>query len=129
MKTIQQTYHIQASPADVWRALTNAKDIENWSAGPARMNDQVGTEFSLWSGNIWGKNIKVVPQKQLIQEWYSVEDKPWDKPSVVNFMLCAEKNGTQVELLQTDVPDEYAKGISDGWREYYLGPLKDYIEQ
>ncbi len=129
MKTIKQTYHIKASPEEVWTALTNAKDIQNWSAAPARMDERTGTEFSLWGGNIWGKNIKVVHQKQLIQEWYSMEDKPWDKPSIVNFMLSPEKEGTQVDLLQVDVPDEYAKGISDGWGEYYLGPLRDYLEQ
>lgn len=128
MITIRQTYYIKASPADVWQALTNVKDIESWSAAPARMDDRNGTEFSLWSGNVWGRNIRVIPQKQLMQEWYSVEDKPWEKPSIVNFILCSDGKGTKVDLLQTNVPDEYARGISQGWGEYYLGALRDYLE-
>jgi len=35
--------------------------IEGWGAGPAKMDEKVGTEFSLWDGEVWGKNIKVIP--------------------------------------------------------------------
>jgi len=32
-------------------------------------------------------------------------------------------------LLHTGVPDEDYADIADGWKEYYLGPLKDNLEK
>lgn len=55
MKTIKQTYLINASRQDVWQALIDPVIIDKWGGGPARMNDRVGTEFSLWGGDIYGK--------------------------------------------------------------------------
>ena len=128
MKIIKQIYLMNAPVADVWHALVNSKNIAAWGAGPAKMDGKTGTEFTLWGGSIWGKNIKVIPEKELVQEWFSEEDGHWDKPSIVTFTLKQEENGTRVELLHTDVPDMFAKNIEDGWKEYYLGPLRDYVE-
>ena len=96
------------APLDkVWDALVNPKTIEKWSrldssaehptgsrevlqkeatslggAGPAKMSSKNGFSFSLWGGDIWGKNIKVTPKKELIQEWFAGK---WPKPSIVTF--------------------------------------------
>lgn len=60
MKTIKQTYLIKASLQDVWQALIDPVIIAKWGGGPAQMNDKVGTEFTLWGGEIYGKNIILV---------------------------------------------------------------------
>jgi activator of HSP90 ATPase len=67
---IKQTYKIKAPVKKVWEALVQPKDIAAWSGSPAKMNAKVGTKFSLWDGEIFGKNILVEPQKKLVQEWY-----------------------------------------------------------
>ena len=126
MKTIRQTYHIHASIQEVWQALVDPKDIESWGAGPAKMDEKVGTEFSLWDGEVWGKNIKVIPNRKLVQEWYGGK---WDKPSITTFSLHKEEDGTRIDFLHEDVPDKEAKDIEQGWKDYYLGPLKEYVEQ
>lgn len=126
MKTIKQIYKINASVADVWKALVDPEVIDKWGGGPARMDDKVGTRFSLWGGEIHGKNIKVVKNKELVQEWFGGK---WDKPSKVTFTLIMKNNVTEVNLLHEDVPDEEAKSITDGWKTYYLGPLKKLLEK
>ncbi len=92
------------------------------------MDDKVGTIFTLWGGSIWGKNLKVVREKELVQEWFSDEDTKWDKPSIAGFTLKKDRDGTVIELNHTDVPDKYSKSIEEGWRKYYLGPLKEYAQ-
>ncbi len=130
MKTIKQTYYIHAPLSEVWQALVNPKYIEGWGGGSVKMNAKVGTKFSLWGGSIWGINQEVVPEKKLVQDWYSDSDnKKWEKPSVATFILIPEKDGVKIDLVHTDVPDDDAKDISDGWKEYYLGPLKEYVEE
>jgi len=55
-------------------ALTNPLTIELWSGYPAEMDAKEGTEFSIFEGEISGRNIKVIPGQQLIQEWYLGEN-------------------------------------------------------
>jgi activator of HSP90 ATPase len=67
--------------------------------------------------------------EKLVQEWFSEEENTWDKPSTVTFMLSKLRGGgTKLDLLQKDVPDENVEDIENGWEEYYLGPLKEYLE-
>jgi uncharacterized protein YndB with AHSA1/START domain len=129
MKTIQQTYTIHATVSVVWQALVNPKEIDRWGGGPVKMDAKEGTKFSLWGGSIWGKNIEVIPEKKLVQEWYSEEERTWDKPSIAEFTLHAKGDKVQLDLIHTDVPDEYAASIEDGWKDYYLGALKDFVEK
>lgn len=128
MKTISQTYHINAPVEKVWHALTNSKDIDSWGGGSAKMDDKVGTKFSLWDGSIWGKNIEVKENGKLVQEWFS-ENEIVDKPSIVTFVLSKEEKGTKLDLIHKDVPDGAVKDIDDGWKSYYLEPLKEFVEK
>lgn len=126
MKVIKQTYIIKAPLEKVWGALTDPKVIEKWGGGPAVMDDKEGTEFSLWGGDIFGKNISVVLHKKLQQEWYAGK---WDEPSIVLFTLTSKGDTTVVNLLHEDIPNSEASEIESGWKTYYMGPLKDLLEQ
>ena len=89
------------------------------------MDEKVGTEFQLWDGDIHGKNIEVVKEKKLVQEWFEGD---WPNPSIVKFTLHTENNITILELEHTSVPDEDFDDIEKGWDEYYLGPIKKLLE-
>jgi uncharacterized protein YndB with AHSA1/START domain len=121
MKPITQTYKMKATPAEVFEALTNPAIIQKWSGAPATMNSQVGTEFSLFDGNIHGTNLEVVPNQKLVQGWYAGE---WEKPSKVTFTLVPVEEETKVELLHEDVPVDEIKKISEGWSGFYLGQMQ-----
>jgi uncharacterized protein YndB with AHSA1/START domain len=127
MKRIDKTYAIRAPVERVWSALVEPALIERWGAGPgAVMDEQRGTAFRLWGGDIHGKNLEVDRWQRLVQEWYGGD---WDEPSIVTFSL-SEKNGvTSVVLNQTNVPDDEAESIDEGWDEYYMYPLKELAER
>lgn len=125
MKTIRQRYLINASLEKVWQALVDPKIIEKWGGGPAKMNDKVGTKFSLWGGDIHGENLEVLENKKLVQDWFGGK---WEKPSKVTFILKEVEGRTELELQHVDVPDEEVDDIDQGWRDYYLGPLKALLE-
>ncbi len=128
MKTIKQSYIIKVPIEEAWKALVNVDYIEHWGGGPVKMDDKVGTKFSLWGGSIWGKNLEVVPNQKLVQDWYSDEENKWTEPSKVTFTLQTEKDAVRLELVHENIPDENANDIEEGWKDYYLGPLKDYLE-
>ena len=92
MKTIKQTYLINAPLENVWQSLVDPKIIDDWGGGPAKMSEENGTEFSLWGGDIHGKNIEVIPNKKLVQDW---KEDDWDNYSKVTFTLKEEGDKTK----------------------------------
>lgn len=126
MKTIRQTYLIKANVEDVWQALVNPKIIDKWGGGPAKMSDKENEKFELWGGDIHGLNTKVVKNKSLEQDWYSGS---WKKPSKVSFTLISTKEGTKLILDHKNVPEEDFDDIDEGWKSYYLVPLKGLLEK
>jgi len=118
--------YIEAEPEEIFLALTNPFTIELWSDMPAKMDDKPGTEFELWDGDICGRNISVIPNKELVQEWYFDE---LPEPSIATIRLHPKKTGTEVEVSHTNIPDEAFENIDEGWREYYIGAIKRFFEE
>lgn len=118
--------YIEAEPEEIFLALTNPFTIELWSDMPAKMDANEGTEFELWEGDICGKNLKIVPNKEIVQEWY-FDDLP--EPSIATIKLHPHKTGTNVEVKHTNVPDEAFENINEGWREFYIGAIKRFFEE
>jgi activator of HSP90 ATPase len=125
MKTIRKTYKTDATPAEVYQALTDEKMIELWSGSKAEMDLKDNGLFSLWEGSIHGKNLKV-EKNQIIQDWK--EDK-WDNYSKVTINILVLDNGTEIELIHEDIPDKSKEAIDQGWDEYYFGPLIELVEK
>lgn len=104
-KIIKKIYKIDAPIKKVWKALVDTEIIDKWGGGPSKMNAEIGTEFSLWNGDIHGKNVEIVSEKKLVQEWFAWD---WAKPSIVTFVLKSECNKTVLELEHVNVPaDEF----------------------
>lgn len=125
MKTIKQKHFVNANPEDVFAAITNPFTIELWSGYPARMEATEGSEFSIFDGDITGRNIKVVNNQQLIQEWYFGE-RP--EESIVTILLEPHQMGTKINLEHTFVPDEELEEFEEGWRVYYWGAIKEFFK-
>ena len=126
MKTIHKKYEIKTPLKKVWQCLIDPKEIEAWGGGPnVKMDDKIGTKFSLWGGDIHGTNTKVTAQKELVQDWYGGD---WPKASVVTFRLSQKGTTTVLELIHEGVPEDQVKDFDDGWDDYYVGPMKEYLE-
>jgi activator of HSP90 ATPase len=124
MKTIHQQYRINAPLAIVWQALTNPKVINQWGGGNATMSEKEGEPFTLWGGEIWGKNIEVIKESKLVQEWH--DDKTTNGMRVT-LTLEKEKDITRLTLLHEHIPDNKYDDLNKGWKEYYLQPLSDFV--
>lgn len=125
-KVLKQTYKITAPIEKVWNALTDPKIIDEWGGGPAKMGSTESYEFSLWGGDIHGRNTKVIKEKELTQGWMSGK---WAKFSKVEFKLEEKDGVTTVKLTHSGIPPKEFKDIADGWKDYYLGPLKKLVEK
>ena len=126
MKDFKQYFIIPATLEEVYMSLTNPFTIELWTGYPAVMNDKPNTEFSLWEGDITGKNIEFELNKKIVQEWYFGNQ---TQQSLVTIKLFENKKGTQIELIHTNIPDEDYDNIIEGWKEFYFGAIKTFFEE
>ena len=120
MKTFQKTFKINAEPSDVYSALTNSNTIELWSGYPAVMSEEPGSEFSLWEGDITGKNLEFIKNKKVVQEWDFGDQK---ERSIVTITIKPDGENSEVTVEHTNIPDGDFADIAEGWREYYFGAI------
>ena len=126
MKDFKKYYIITEVPEIVYQALTNAATIKLWTGEEAEMSTEPGSEFSLWEGNICGKNLEFEENKKIVQEWYFGDQ---EEPSIVTILLHEHKQGTSVELRHTNIPDETYEEMVEGWNGIYFGALQDFYEE
>jgi len=124
MKDFKAYFIIPAEPEMVYKALTTQTTIALWTGEEAQMIPEPGTEFSMWSGAIVGRNISFVPNKQIEQEW--LFGGASDQPSIVRIRLHEHKRGTSLEIRQTNIPEEDYENMSEGWHETYIASLRDF---
>jgi activator of HSP90 ATPase len=125
MKDYKKYYIVPAPPEEVYAALTNPNTIQLWTGDPAEMTTEPGSEFSLFEGNIVGKNLEFEEGKMLVQEWYFGEQ---EARSIVTIKLHPHKHGTSAELRHLNIPDEAYDDIVEGWNEAYFGALIEFYE-
>ena len=124
MKDFKRYFKLNASPADIYNALTNPTMIEIWTGEEAVMSTEPGSDFSLWDGEIVGRNLEFVPDFKIVQSWYFGEE----TDSVVTIKLHPDKVGTNVEVHQTNIPDDAYDNISEGWESDYFGSLQELFD-
>ena len=124
MKTFKKTFRINAEPSDVYSALTNPYTIELWSGYKAEMSTVPGSEFSLWEGDIEGRNIEFVQDRKVVQEWYFGDQ---EEKSIVTISIFPDKQNSSLTVEHTNIPDEEYDSIAEGWREYYIGAIIDFL--
>lgn len=125
MKTFKKYILLPAPPEEVYLGLTKAQSIQLWTGAEVEFEEEVGTEFSFWDGDIVGKNLELEPGKKIVQQWYFGEE---NEPSIVTIKLHPDKKGTSLEFVQTNIPDEDFEEFTEGINEHYLGGLADFFE-
>jgi activator of HSP90 ATPase len=123
-KNIRQYATFKASPHDVYETLMDSKKHGKLTGSKASVSRKVGGKFSIYEGEIEGKNLKLVPDKKIVQSWrYS--DWPAGHFSKATFALEAVVGGTRLAFTQIGVPAELRDDVAQGWRDYYWSPMKE----
>lgn len=127
--TIKQTVIIPADPDKVYEAFMNAKIHSEFTGSKATCDPVAGGKFTAWDGYISGKNLELEKGKKIVQEWKTTE---WPKgydPSRFELNLKKVKNGTEITMVHSNVPEEQATELAEGWNEFYWTPLKEYFSR
>nr|MBC7613231.1 SRPBCC domain-containing protein [Pseudopedobacter sp.] len=125
MKDFKKYYTFPAPPEEVYLALTIPLSIKLWSGAEAEMSTEPGSEFSLFAGDIVGKNLEFEYGKKLVQQWYFEGQQ---EESIVTMKIHEHKKGTSIELQHTNIPDEVYDEFVDGWNTSYFGELYEFFD-
>jgi uncharacterized protein YndB with AHSA1/START domain len=132
---IEVRYYYDASPADVFKALTKPKRLTEWFLDEAKIKPIQGSayEFS-WKGypSQKGKVEKVLPDRLLVLSWpNTVKRKVYH--TKVSFGLAKKGKGTMLEVKHTGFGegDDWVwlyGAIQAGWA-YFLMNLKSVLSE
>jgi activator of HSP90 ATPase len=127
-KLIKQTITFNASPHEVYEALMDSKKHSAFTGGKASISRTVGGKFSAYDNYITGKNIELVPDKKIVQEWRAV-DWPEGYFSHIIYEFTAVPEGTRLDFTHADVPNGTEEEFTQGWIDNYWEPMKAYLEK
>lgn len=121
-RTIRFERRYDASPAEVWAALTEPDRLARWLA-PATIDRQVGGRMRVDFGDdvVTGAVLRLQPEELLELEWRF----PGEEESVVRFELAPDGDGTLLMLEHRALGAEQATGYGAGWHAHLdrLGDL------
>ncbi len=122
-KNIKQLVTFKSTPHDLYEMIMDSKKHARFSGASAKMSKKVGGKFSAYGGWIEGKNLKLIPDRLIIQEWRG-EDWPTGHFSKVMFLFTKTKTGTKLTFGHTKIPADKAAHINTGWKEQYWDKMK-----
>jgi activator of HSP90 ATPase len=111
------------SPARIYAALLDPKQFADLTGAPAEIDPREGGSFSLFSGQIVGRTIELVPSQRIVQAWRSPQWEPGFF-SVVRFVLKPTGSATTFLLDQTGFPEGHYDSLLAGWHSHYEAALK-----
>ena len=137
-RTIEIEVEIDATPEEVWKAISEGEGIRRWFSPEARVSPGVGGSVWLsWGEGIEGEGAIDVwePSKRLrwIEEWGSSEGEGGAALTAVDFHIETRGGTTVVRLVHSGFSasadwDEYYDATEAGWT-YFLWNLCHYLER
>jgi activator of HSP90 ATPase len=125
---IQQTITFKATPHAVYEALMDSQKHAAFTGGKAKISRLIGGSIMAYDDYITGKNIELVPDQKIVQDWRAV-DWPEGYYSRVVFEFTAVPEGTRLDFTHTDVPEGTEQEFTQGWIDNYWEPMKVFLEK
>lgn len=123
------TITLKAKPAEVFQALTDSKEIQEWSGQRGKVEAKIGGKFEMFDGWVKGKVLAYQKGKSLSYTWVPEDWAKETVASIVRYSFSQTKSGTKVVLRHSGFPDEQQKKEHHGgWTEHVFDPLKGFFE-
>ena len=127
-KPIHQTIEFTVSPHEVYETLMDSKKHARFSGGTAKISRRVNGQIMAYDGYITGRNLELIPDQKIIQEWRAVDWEP-GQISQVTFELSAIPTGTRLEFTHTGLPAGTEPEFTQGWIDNYWEPMQRLFDE
>ena len=127
-KNIQQSITFKANPHEIYEVLMDVNKHSKLTGSKVKIERNVGSEFSIYDGDIQGVNLELVPDQKITQSW-RYRDWPTGHYAKNVFLIKEIPNGTRLIFTQTGIPEEFYEDIKQGWQDYYWEPMKELLRK
>ncbi|MDE1860679.1 MAG: SRPBCC domain-containing protein [Candidatus Micrarchaeota archaeon] len=126
--TIKQKIMIDATTEEVYRAYMDSRIHSKFTGSKAKIVPREGGKMAAWDNYITGKNLELVKNKRIVQEWSTSEWPDGYPPSIVTITLRRVGRRTELTMVQSKVPKSQIKDYTEGWKDWYWKPLMEYFK-
>lgn len=116
-------------PEQVYRALLSTTEHSEFTGAPAKCSARIGGRFTAWDEYISGKNLELISDKKIVQEWKTTEWPDKYPPSILKITLTEKTTGTELTMVQSKVPSSQVNDYDKGWYDAYWNPMKEYFSK
>lgn len=127
--TIKQTQFVNAPPKTVYNAFLDPRIHSAITGSKATVERREGGTCTAADGYIVGKYLRLQSGRRILQEWRTAEWPAQAPPSLVELRFNPVGDGTEVVMVQSQVPASQAPKYRRGWKEHYWGPLKKFFPE
>jgi activator of HSP90 ATPase len=115
-----------ASPERIYAALLDAKQFAAFSGLPAEIDRKEGGAFSLFGGQIVGRNVELVADQRIVQAWRPTH---WaiGVYSLASFALKPRGSESTLSFDHTGFPAGEFDSLDWGWHHHYWEPLRKFL--
>jgi activator of HSP90 ATPase len=123
---IHHVIEFGASPDQIYEELTNEEKFAIWTGAAAQFDATPGGVFSLFDGQIEGRNIELVPGERVVQAWRVAAWEP-GQYSLTRFELRPSTSGATLVFDHSAFPPEAHEDLDQGWQAMYWTPIRSHL--
>ena len=127
MESLKMKIVLPVKADKLYKAWLNSKEHSLFTGAEAKASTKVNGKFTAWDGYISGKNLELNPGKKIIQTWRTSEFAEDAPDSKLEIKFEEKANKTTLHLSQTNLQKGDAKKYTQGWKDFYFIPMKNYF--
>ena len=128
-KIIRQSVTLPAPPSALYDQYLDRKRHSKIIDAAVTIGRKPGAAFSAWDKSITGRILQLVPGRLIVQSWRTDDWNKSDVDSTLILSFSTERRGGRIDMIHANVPDRHAASISDGWRNFYWKPWREYLKR
>jgi|SRR5687767_7531182 activator of HSP90 ATPase len=118
---------LPATPDKLFDMYLDAETHAAFTGMPVTLEPHAGGVFRAFAGMLSGKILHIEPKTLIVQTWRSANWPLTAMDSVLTLSFWAAEDGTRIELVHANIPEEDFAGVSQGWEKYYWTPWRAYL--
>lgn len=118
---------LPAAPDKLYDMYLDAASHAAFTGLPAIIQPRTGGVFRAFDGKLSGTILHIEPKTLIVQTWRFANWPLTAMDSVLTLSFWPAPDGTRIELVHVNVPDEDFAGVSQGWEKYYWTPWRAYL--
>jgi len=127
MSIIKLSLFLPVEPEALYLSWLDSDEHSSFTGSEASIDSSQGGGFTAWDGYVMGRNLVLEPFKRILQAWRTTDFPVGAPDSRLELLFEPSGRGTQLVLIHSDFPQEQKEAYAQGWKDYYLDPMKEYF--